>query len=68
MLGFLWSTIAYVMIVSNAVEVGENTRFQLYTEPLVVLLLAALAVAEGQRRGEHRLEVGPAVNRARTGT
>lgn len=67
-LGFLWSTIAYVMIVSNAVEVGENTRFQLYTEPLVVLLLAALAVAEGQRRREHRLEVGPAVNRARTGT
>jgi len=44
-LGFLWSTIAYVMVVTNVVEVGENNRFRLYTEPLVIALLAALVVA-----------------------
>lgn len=44
LLGFLWSTIAYVMAVSNLLEVGENDRFRLYTDPLVVMLVAALAV------------------------
>jgi hypothetical protein len=43
--GFLWSTLVYVMVVSNALEVGENNRLRLYTEPLVFLLLAALLVA-----------------------
>ncbi|MBW3580061.1 MAG: hypothetical protein KY447_02250 [Actinobacteria bacterium] len=43
---------------SNAVEVGENDRFRLYSDPLVVLLLAALTVAWRQRRREHRLEGG----------
>ncbi|MDP9071098.1 MAG: hypothetical protein M3N68_07400 [Actinomycetota bacterium] len=28
-LAFLWSTVAYVTVLSNAVEVGENTRFPL---------------------------------------
>ena len=45
LVGFLWSTLAYVMVVSNALEVGENNRFRLYTEPLLFLLLAALVVA-----------------------
>ena len=43
-LGYLWSTLVYVMVVGNFVEVGENNRFRLYTEPLLVVLLAALAV------------------------
>ncbi len=52
LLGFLWSTVAYVIVVSNLLEVGENDRFRLYTEPLVVLLVAALAVTwTGRRRG-----------------
>jgi hypothetical protein len=33
------------MVVTNVVEVGENNRFRLYTEPLVIALLAALVVA-----------------------
>ncbi len=41
-LAFLWSTIAYVTVVANVIEVGENNRFRLYTEPLVIALLAAL--------------------------
>ncbi|MGI9120727.1 MAG: hypothetical protein ACR2G7_11515 [Acidimicrobiales bacterium] len=49
-LAFLWSTIAYVVVLSNAVEVGENTRFQMYTEPLVILLVAALVVLMRRRR------------------
>lgn len=48
-LAFLWSTVAYVMVVSNAVEVGENNRFRLYTEPLVLVLLVALVVGRGLR-------------------
>ncbi len=50
-LGFLWSTVAYVLVVSNLLEVGENERFRLYTDPLVLLLLAALALRwTGRRR------------------
>jgi hypothetical protein len=43
-LGFLWSTVVWVMVLGNAFEVGENNRFRLYSEPLVIALLAALAV------------------------
>jgi ABC-type uncharacterized transport system permease subunit len=38
-LAFLWSTIAYIVVISNALEVGENTRFQMYTELLVLILV-----------------------------
>lgn len=48
-LAFLWSTIAYITVVANLVEVGENNRFRLYTEPLVIALLAALVVARRRR-------------------
>ncbi|MDP8975713.1 MAG: glycosyltransferase family 39 protein [Actinomycetota bacterium] len=44
-LAFLWSTILYVMVVGNALEVGENNRFRLYTEPLMIVLLAGLVVS-----------------------
>ncbi|MDQ4133720.1 MAG: hypothetical protein M3179_11065 [Actinomycetota bacterium] len=42
---FLWSTVAYVTVLSNVVEVGENARFRLYSEPLVFVLLAGLIAA-----------------------
>lgn len=45
LLGFLWSTVLYIMVLGNALEVGENNRFRLYTEPLVLVLLAALVVS-----------------------
>ncbi|MBW3573461.1 MAG: hypothetical protein KY450_01170 [Actinobacteria bacterium] len=51
-LGFLWSSVAYTMAVSNLVEVGENDRFRLYSDPLVVFLVAGLAVTWLQRRRE----------------
>ncbi len=52
LLAFLWSTVLYVMLVSNLLEVGENERFRLYTDPLIVLLAAALVTAWiGRRRG-----------------
>lgn len=51
LVAFLWSNVAYVILVSNLIEVGENDRFRLYTDPLVVLLVAALAVTwMGRRR------------------
>ncbi|MBW3574398.1 MAG: hypothetical protein KY450_05950 [Actinobacteria bacterium] len=49
-LAFLWSTVLYVTAVSNLLEVGENERFRLYTDPLVLLLLAALAMRWRSRR------------------
>lgn len=63
-LGFLWSTVVWVMVVGNALEVGENNRFRLYTEPLVIALLAAVAVMwrrrqrAGRRAGERLAEIG----------
>lgn len=55
-LGFLWSTTMWVMVVGNALEVGENNRFRLYSEPLVIALLAALAVMWRRRRSRLPLE------------
>lgn len=49
-LAFLWSTVVYVTVVANSLEVGENERFRLYTEPLVVALLVALAAGWHRRR------------------
>ncbi len=51
-LGFLWSTIIYTVAVSNLVEVGENDRFRLYTDPLVLFLVAGLTVTWLRRRRE----------------
>ncbi len=50
-LAFLWSTVAYLTVLSNAVEVGENTHFRLYTEPLVLLLAALVAAWARARTG-----------------
>ncbi len=52
--GFLWFTIVYVFLVSNLIEVGENNRFRLYSDPLVLMLLATLIVKwrRAGRRGE----------------
>lgn len=49
-LAFLWSTVVYVTVVADTLEVGENDRFRLYTEPLVVALLVALVVGWRVRR------------------
>jgi hypothetical protein len=54
-LAFLWSTAGYVTVVGNLLEVGENNRFRLYSDPLVVLLAVALALAWARRRRERRL-------------
>jgi hypothetical protein len=47
---FLWYNVAWVTIVANAVEVGENNRFRFVTDPLVFAFLAALAVGWLARR------------------
>ncbi|MBA2640782.1 MAG: hypothetical protein H0U77_12525 [Nocardioidaceae bacterium] len=50
--GFLWLSTVYVVVVSNAFEVGENNRFRLYSDPLVLALLALLVVRwRDNRRG-----------------
>jgi hypothetical protein len=41
---FLLLTIVYIFFVSNLIEVGENNRFRFYSDPLVLMLLAALAM------------------------
>ncbi len=43
--GFLWFTVGYIFLVSNLLEVGENNRFRLYSDPLVLLLLATVVMA-----------------------
>jgi hypothetical protein len=63
-LAFLWSTVVYVIVVSNLLEVGENERFRLYTDPLVLLLLATVAVAWRCRR---RGEISPPIAKWRQG-
>lgn len=50
--GFLWFTTVYVFLVSNLIEVGENNRFRLYSDPLVLMLLATLIME--WRRGRAR--------------
>jgi hypothetical protein len=47
---FLWFNVAWVTIVANAVEVGENNRFRFVTDPLVFAFLAALAAGWLARR------------------
>lgn len=47
---FLWSTIAYVFAVGNLLEVGENNRFRLYSDPLLLVLVVAALVAWRRRR------------------
>lgn len=51
---FLWSTALYITLVGNLLEIGENHRFRLYADPLVVVLLTALGVSwRRSRRGAH---------------
>jgi hypothetical protein len=40
---FIWFNVAWMTFVANALEVGENNRFRFVTDPLVFVLLAALA-------------------------
>ncbi len=47
---FLWSTIAYVFAVGNLLEVGENNRFRLYSDPLLLVLVVAGLLAWRRRR------------------
>ena len=51
---FLWSTVVYVAVVGNLLEIGENNRFRLYTDPLVLVFVVALAVALRRRRRHPR--------------
>ncbi|MDP9404862.1 MAG: glycosyltransferase family 39 protein [Actinomycetota bacterium] len=61
-IAFLWLTTVYVFVVSNAVEVGENNRFRLYSDPLVIALLATLVVQ--WRRSRSPLARAQAARRA----
>jgi hypothetical protein len=48
---FILFSVAWVTLVANAVEVGENNRFRFVTDPLVFVLIAALVVNRlAQRR------------------
>jgi len=38
---YVWLNLLYVMVICNALEVGENNRFRFLTEPMAVVLLAA---------------------------
>jgi hypothetical protein len=49
---FLWVTTVYVTVVTNLLEVGENNRFRLYSDPLVLVLLVLLVVEVRRRRSE----------------
>lgn len=53
-IAFLWSTVAWVTVVSNFVEVGENNRFRLYADPLALALLAALVIVVRRARTRER--------------
>ncbi|HSH61260.1 MAG TPA: glycosyltransferase family 39 protein [Acidimicrobiales bacterium] len=55
-IAFLWLTTLYVFVVSNAFEVGENNRFRLYSDPLVIALLATLVVRWRQSRSARAQE------------
>jgi hypothetical protein len=39
---FIWSTAVYVMLVGNALEIGENNRFRFETDPFFMVLLGLL--------------------------
>lgn len=47
---FLWYNVAWMTLVANALEVGENNRFRFVTDPLVFVFLAALAAGWLVRR------------------
>lgn len=48
---FLWFNIAWMTLVANALEVGENNRFRFVTDPLVFAFLVAVVSGWVQRRG-----------------
>jgi hypothetical protein len=54
---FIWFNVAWMTLVANALEVGENNRFRFVTDPLVFALLAALASSWVQRRGRRAQSV-----------
>ncbi|MGI9120728.1 MAG: hypothetical protein ACR2G7_11520 [Acidimicrobiales bacterium] len=47
---FLWITTVYIAVVTNLLEVGENNRFRLYSDPLVLVLLVLLVIEVRRRR------------------
>jgi hypothetical protein len=47
---FLWFNVAWMTLVANTLEVGENNRFRFVTDPLVFAFIAALAVRWLARR------------------
>jgi|WetSurMetagenome_2_1015567.scaffolds.fasta_scaffold22088_1 hypothetical protein len=47
---FTWYNVAWMTLVANALEVGENNRFRFVTDPLVFVFLAALLVGWLARR------------------
>ncbi len=66
---FSWSTVAYVTAVGNLLEIGENNRFRLYSDPLVVVLVVAMVLAWRRRRrvaeGSHTSASMPVCHAAR---
>lgn len=51
---FLWSTIGYITLVSNLFEIGENSRFRLYADPLALALVGSLISGWVRRRRRSR--------------
>jgi hypothetical protein len=54
---FLWFNVAWMTLVANALEVGENNRFRFVTDPLVFVFLAALTVGWLARRRPGKADV-----------
>jgi len=52
----LWFNVAWVTLLANAFEVGENNRFRFVTDPLVFAFLAALVSGWLARRRRVRTE------------
>jgi hypothetical protein len=53
----LWFNVAWMTLVANALEVGENNRFRVVTDPLVFAFLVALASDWMRQRGWRPLSV-----------
>jgi hypothetical protein len=49
LLAFLWLNVVYVTLLGNAVEIDENQRFRFLINPLLTVMLAAVATAAVQR-------------------
>jgi hypothetical protein len=54
-LTFVWITIAYVTVIGNSLELGENNRFRFMIDPLLLVILG-LVLDRGLRKLQHWLK------------